>query len=308
MTISLNMDQYHLQNKLNISTSRMRDYADMSIDDIIEAEAKEGNAVAKDYGRELFGNIDELIETFQLDNPSNKYNIIAQMSGEQKGQVLEMLEAEDMVVGLNFFTQDKLEELLSKVSSAETANVALEAFPLARIIEMMPEEQLEKFFMGSEIEKEVITNELRNLSPEILVQMAEGITGQPTDMANAGNIIGQLSSLPEKQFKEMMSTVDPEIQQAIIYQMANENKDVLANFENTAFIDMVGQLQKPDMVKSMIALNQDSLQVMTKQLPEDLFAIVATQVNTEQLAKFLIDRCPELLEKFASMANGSTTH
>ena len=64
MTISLNTDQYYLQNQLNISTSRMRNYADMSIDDIIEAEAESGNTVAKDYGRKLFGNVDELIQTF----------------------------------------------------------------------------------------------------------------------------------------------------------------------------------------------------------------------------------------------------
>ena len=213
-----------------------------------------------------------------------------------------------MVVGLNFFTQDKLEEMLSKISSEETSKVALEAFPLAQVIAMMPEEHLEKFFMSSEVEKEAITNQLKNMNPELLVQMAEGITGQPSNRANAAELVGQIASLPEKQYKEMMASMDPEVQQAIIYQMANEDQDILHNFENTAFIDMVGQLQKPDMVKSMIALNQESLQVMTRHLPEDLFAIVATQVDTEQLARFLIDRCPELLEKFTSMANSSTSH
>ena len=71
---------------------------------------------------------------------------------------------------------------------------------------------------------------------------------------------------------------------------------------------MVSRLQKPDMVKSMVALNHDSLTRMTRQLPEDLFSVVATQVDTRQFAKLLIDRCPDLLEKFASMANSSTTH
>lgn len=76
MTISLNTDQYHLMDKLNITTSRMRDYSDQSVDDIIQAEAESGNTVAKDYGRKLFGSVDELIETFQLDDPQNKYNIL----------------------------------------------------------------------------------------------------------------------------------------------------------------------------------------------------------------------------------------
>ena len=308
MTISLNTDQYYLQNQLNISTSRMRNYADMSIDDIIEAEAESGNTVAKDYGRKLFGNVDELIQTFQLDDPTNKYSIINQMSAEQRNKVLDLLDAEDMVIGLNFFTQEKLEQMLGKVSVAESANVAIEAFPMEQLIKMIPEEELEQFFMSSEVRKNDVTAQLSNLDPELLIQMTEGMTGQAADSNDVSKLLAQISSLPDKQFKETMASMEPEIQQNIIFQMANEDKDTLLNFSNQTFTNMVSKLQKPDMVKSMIALDSDSLQIMTKQLPEDLFSIVATQVDTKQLAKLLIDRCPDVLEKFTSMANSSTTH
>lgn len=308
MTISLNTDQYYLQNQLNISTSRMRNYADMSIDDIIEAEAENGNTVAKDYGRKLFGNVDELIQTFQLDDPTNKYNIINQMSAEQRNKVLDLLDAEDMVIGLNFFTQEKLEQMLGKVSVAESANVAIEAFPMEQLIKMIPEEELEQFFMSSEVRKNDVTAQLSNLDPELLIQMTEGMTGQAADSNDVSKLLAQISSLPDKQFKETMASMEPEIQQNIIFQMANEDKDTLLNFSNQTFTNMVSKLQKPDMVKSMIALDSESLQIMTKQLPEDLFSIVATQVDTKQLAKLLIDRCPDVLEKFTSMANSSTTH
>ena len=295
MTIALNTDQYHLMTKLNISTSRMSDYSDKSVDEIIEAEAKNGNTGAVDYGRKLFGNVDELIETFQLYNPENKFNIINQMSAEQRDKVLELLDDEDMVIGLNFFTQEKLMQMMGKVSVAESASVALEAFPLSQILAMMPEEEMEAFFMGSDIPKEMFTAQLRNLDPELLVQLAESVTGQAADQSDASKLIAQISALPDKQFKETMAILDPEIQQFIAFQLANDDKNVLLNFSGEAYNNMVSQLQKPDMVKSMIALNSESLQKMTKQLPEDLFSIVATQVETKEFAKLLIDRCPELL-------------
>ena len=308
MTISLNTDQYHLMTKLNITTSRMSQYSDKSVDDIIEAEAKEGNTVAKDYGRKLFGNADELIETFMLTDPTNKYNIIQQMSSEQRDKVLDLLEPEDMVLGLNFFTQEKLLNMLGRTSVMEAANVALEAFPLTQVIAMMPEDELEKFFLSSQIPKEQLTQQLKNLSPELLVQMAEGITGRAADTSDAAKIISQISALPDRQFKEVMSTLDPEIQKTIVYQMATDDIEVMLNFSTDAYTTMVSKLQKPDMVKSMIALSPEALQNMTKQLPEDLFSIVATQVDTKEFAQLLIDRCPDLLEKFTSMANASTTH
>lgn len=308
MSISLNTDQYHLMTKLNITTSRMHDYADKSVDEIIDAEAESGNTVARDYGRKLFGNVDELIQTFQLDDPANKFNILNQMSAEQREKVLELLDEEDMVIGLNFFTQEKLMQMLGKVSVAESASVALEAFPLSKIIAMMPEEEMEAFFMGSDIPKELFTVQLRNLDPELLTQLAESITGQAADQSDASKLIAQISALPDKQFKETLAMLDPVIQQNIAFQMATDDKDTLLQFSGQAYNDMVSKLQKPDMVKSMIALDTDSLQKMTRQLPEDLFSIVATQVDTRQFAKLLIDRCPELLEKFTSMANASTTH
>ena len=308
MTISLNTDQYHLMDKLNITTSRMQDYTNKSVDEIIEAEAESGNTVAKDYGRKLFGNVDELIETFQLADPTNKYNILQQMSSEQRDKVLELLDDEDMVMGLNFFTQDKLEQMLGKVSVEESARVALEAFSLAQVIALMPDEAMEQFFMSSDIPKEQMTVQLKNLDPELLIQLTEGITGQAADQTDVSKLISQITALPDKQFKEVMASLDPEIQKNIAFQMANEDNGVLLYFDPNAYNDMVSGLQKPDMVKSMIALDNESLKRMTKMLPEDLFSIVATQVDTRKFAKLLIDRCPELLEKFASMANSSTTH
>ena len=219
-----------------------------------------------------------------------------------------MLDAEDMVVGLNFFTQDKLQELLQNVSTAENLNVALEMYTLPQIIKMMPEEELESFFMSDDLRKDVVVAQLRNIEPEMLIQMTEGITGQSVNTNDIAKVLGQLTSLPDKQFKETMATLDPEVQQAIISQMAQEDLSVMLNFSSEAYINLINQQQKPDMVKSMIALNPESLQIMTRELPEDLFSIVASQIDTKQLAQYLIDKCPQVLEKFVSMGNSSAIH
>lgn len=308
MSIALNTDQYHLKTALNLSTSRWQGYADKSIDEIIEAEAESGNTLAKDYGRKLFGNADELINTFQLNEPANKYNIINKLSVEQREKVLQMLDVEDMVIGLNFFTQDKLQELLQYTSKGELFNVASEAFSLPQIIKMMPEEELEAFFMSDDLKKEVITAQLRNLEPDMLIQMAEGITGQAVDNKDITKVLSQLTSLPDKQFKETMATLDPEVQQSIILQMANEDISVMGSFSSDAYINMVSGQQKPDMVKSMVALNPESLQIMTRELPDDLFSIVAAQIDTKQLAQFLINKCPQVLEQFVAMGNSGSIH
>jgi len=300
VTVSLDSNVVYLKDRLNISTGRMNSYADKSLDDIIKEEAKQGNTKATDYQREVFGSVDELIKSFKLDNPSNKLNVINSMTEEQKTQLLPLLSDEDMVMGLNFFTQDKVLAMFSQVPSSEAANVALETYSLDKVIAMIPDEQLEKFFYSDDVNKNQVVKQLQAMPSESLIQMVEGITGVESNTDDSMALIEQISSLPDKQYKETMANMDPNIQGQVVFQMANDNKKTLEIFDSSAYVGMMQRLQKPEMVKSMVALQTQSLQSMVTQLPGDLLSVVETQVNTEELAKFLMSNCQDVLSKLGN--------
>ena len=300
MTVSLDSNIVYLKDRLNINTSRMNNYADKSVDEIIKEEAKQGNQTAVEYKRDLFGNADELINSFKLEDPNNKYNVISAMNEEQQQKLLPMLESEDMVLGLNFFTEEKLLKMFNEVPPEDAVNVALGTFTLEQIVTMLPMEQLEKFFYKDEVEKEQVIKQLEKMPPEILIQMIEGITGEPADENDSMALIQSIASLPDNQYKETMANIDPVVQMQLVFQMAHDDKRILELFDNTAYIGMLQRLQKPDIVKSMIGLSDESLRNMISELPPDLFAIVATQVDTKELAKFLMEDCQNVLEKLGS--------
>ncbi len=300
MTVSLDSNVIYLQNRLNINTSRMNNYADKSVDEIISEEAKQGNQSAVEYKRELFGNADELINGFKLDDPNNKYNVIVAMNDEQQQKLLPMLESEDMVLGLNFFTEEKLLKMFNQVPPEDAVNVALGTFSLEQIVMMLPMEQLEKFFYNDDVEKEQVIKQLEKMPPEVLIQMIESITGEPADENDSMALIQSIAALPDDKYKETMANIDPNVQMQLVYQMAHDDKRILEVFDNSAYVGMLQRLQKPDIVKSMIGLSDESLRNMMTELPPDLFAIVATQVDTKELAKFLMEDCQNVLEKLGS--------
>lgn len=300
MPVSLDSNIVYLKDRLNINTGRSGNYADKSVDEIITEEAKQGNQTAVNYKRELFGNVDELIEGFKLNNPSNKYDVINAMSGEQLEKLLPLLESEDLVLGLNFFTQDKLLKMFDQVPSEEAANVALQVYSLEQIISMIPMEQLEKFFYSDDVEKGQVIKQLTQMPTEMLIQMVESFTGEPAEETDSMALIQSIATLPEKQYKETMANMDPAVQCQVIYQMAHEDKKILEVFDTSAYTPMMQRQQKPDMVKSMIGLSDESLQGMISELPKDLFAIVATQVDTKELAKFLMSDCQNVIEKLGT--------
>ena len=236
MTVALDSNVVYLKNRLNINTNRMNNYADKSVDDIISEEAKQGNQSAIEYKRELFGNADELISGFKLDDPNNKYNVITAMNDEQQQKLLPMLEAEDMVLGLNFFTEEKLLKLFNQVPSEDAVNVALGTFTLEQIVMMLPMEQLEKFFYNDDVEKEQVIKQLEKMPPEILIQMIESITGEPADENDSMALIQSIAALPDDKYKETMANIDPVVQTQLVYQMAHDDKRILEVFDNSAYV------------------------------------------------------------------------
>ena len=72
-------------------------------------------------------------------------------------------------------------------------------------------------------------------------------------------------------------------------------------FDNGMYVDMLGTLMKNDMIPSMIALEQETLINMISVLPEDLLSTVAAQVDTKELAKFLLDGHKDVLEQALMM-------
>ena len=291
MSIVIDANMILFAERLHISSSRMvQDYGLKTIDEIIEAEAAQGNSQAVNYAREMFSSSDKLIKIFKLTNVENKFVLLQSMDTLTREKVLPLLEKDDLVMGLYFFKQDKLLEMLKEVKIEELINVVLDAFPFEQIITLIPEENLAEFFQSNKLDKYVIANEFKNMPHEVMSQFLEGITGMAYGkIENPEEMIEGIISLPEDKFKDFMSSIDPDVQRQLVYQITKKDQKYLQLFDNEMYINMLNTLMKNDMIPSMIALEQETLVKMISRLPDDLMSIVASQVDTQNFAKFLME-------------------
>lgn len=298
MAIVIDANMALFAERLHISSSRMvQDYGLKTIDEIIEAEAAQGNTQAVNYAREMYNSPEKLIKIFRLTDVENKFVLINSMDEETRREILPLLDKEDLVMGLYFFNQDKLLKMLQDVDIEELINVVLDAFPFQQIILMIPEEDMAKFFHAKELEKYVIANELNNLPPEVMISFIEGLTGKPYDkVEDPQGIIDGIIALPEDKFKDFISMIDPDVQRQLVYQITKKDQKYMQLFDNDMYINMLNTLMKNDMVPSMIALEKESLVKMVSELPEDLMSIVASQVDTKEFAKFLMEGHLDILQ------------
>ena len=299
MAIVIDANMTTFAERLHISSSRMvQEYGLKTIDEIIEAEAAQGNTYAVNYAREMFNSPEKLTKIFNLTNVENKFVLLKSMDTDTRKEVLPLLEKEDLVMGLYFFNQDTLLEMLKEVDIEELINVVMDAFPFQQIILLIPEEDMAKFFMSKDLDKYVIENEFKNMPAEVMITFLEGLTGKSYNkIEDPQGIIDGIIALPEDKFKEFISQIDPDVQRQLIYQITKKDNKYFQLFDNMMYINMLNTLMKNDMVPSMVALEKESLVKMVSELPEDLMSIVASQVDTQDFVEFLMEGHLDFLER-----------
>ena len=219
------------------------------------------------------------------------------MTSQERDKILPLLEPEDMVLGMQFFTKDKLLTLLQDIEPEEMVKLMLNAFGLEDIMLMMPEDELQNFFANREVKKEEVAKYLKTLPPELMQQLMESLTGQPSFQVDSTSVINQITSLGDKDYEAVMASIDPFILRQIIFSMSSDEPKYLQLFDNEVYTDMLKTLMKPDIIKPMIVLEKETLMDMLLELDEQYLSIVMVQVDTQMFAEYLMKDCQSLLEE-----------
>ncbi len=295
--IIIDTDLTTLMQKLNISTAKMQQqYSMMSVEEIVEAEAAQGNQQAVEYARELFTNPTQLVKIFKLADPNNKLEILSEMTAQQLALFLPEMEETDLSEGLKYFTQDKLLSMLESIPPEQLVNTVFEMFSQEEIIQYLPEEQLDKFLSSTEMDKEKIMEHMKEIPPELIAQMLETMTGQPVEDMSMESMLETVGGFNPLEFKNALLSLQPVAKQQLTLGLAKEDTKLFQLFDARAYTNMINTYkQQPELVKAMNVIEEDQKIKMLKELPNDLLSIVITQMDAQDFADILIKRCPELL-------------
>ncbi len=295
--IVLDTDLTTLLSKLNISQTKMVEmYSMMTVDEIVEAEAAQGNQAAVQFAAELFTNVDKLVEIFKLADPNNKYLILSTMTADKLQKFLPLMEEEDLLQGFYFFTEDKLLAMLRELPPEQLVNTVFQMFSEQEVIQLMPNNELDKLLTSTEVDKDNVLKHLKSIPPEYLAQMIQNVTGQEVKSGDNIDMIKQISQFNPLEYKDALTSMEPTQKQQLTYSLAHEHPELYQLFSPEAYTNMIhAQKQKPDLVKAMAVIEPEEKIKMLEELPNDLLSVVITQIDARVFADTLINRFPEIL-------------
>lgn len=297
MSIVIDADLTTLMTKLNISAMKMQqEYALMTIEEIVEAEAEAGNQAAVEYAKELFRSPDMLVKIFKLADSENKLELLSEMTADELHVFLPLMEETDLNEGLKFFTQDKLMKMLEEIPPEQLVKTVFELFSQEEVIQYLPEDQLDKFLTDTDIEKNKVLDHLPYIPREYLAQMYESVSGETADKLNSDQIVDKISEFNPLQFQDAMLSMQPIAKQQLTLGLAKEHTELFQNFDAHAYTNMINTYkQQPEMVKAMSVIEPEEKIKMLQELPNDLLSIVITQMDARVFADTLIKENPKLI-------------
>jgi len=313
MGITLNIDTYLLCSMFNVNVKKLQtEYSGMSIEEIMKAEAANGNSEAAKFDASVLSDPVKLIELFQLKDPGNKYAILSNMNEQDLNDLLPLLEQADLVAGLNYFTKEKLLKMSEELPKDQLVNMTFEMFSPEQIMQLMPEDQLNKALQSTDMNKDLEEKYLQSMKPEILAQMLEAATGQPAmgsedvgldgkSNLNGQALAAQIEALPDDKFQEAMISIPPQNKRDFMLKMSKEDPKIFQMFDSEAYTKIIGNKKdKQDIVKSAKVLLPEHLCKMIAQLPKDLTAAVLTQIDTKKFAEELLSNFKQILTQIVA--------
>lgn len=298
MSLVIDSNVEYLQAALGISAVKFQtQYATLSVEDIIEAEAAEGNQQAITLAQELLNNSALVIELFDLADSNNKFAILRELNSRELQEFLPKMEKEDMLQGMFFFTQDKLMKMLEELPPEQLVNTVFEMFSQEEVVRLMPDEQLDKFLTSTDIDKNKILKHIQSIPPEYVIQVLEQVTGETVDdNMDSIDLSKQFAQLNPLEYQDALRAFLPTQKQQLVLSLGKEHNEWFQLFDAHAYTTIINrEKQQPEVIKAMSVIETEHIQEMLKELPDDLLSIVITQIDTEVFAEILMDKYPEVI-------------
>lgn len=296
--ITLDLDISYLCSRYHIASLNIMQYKkqNMSIEQIMEAEIRKGNLEAAKMLMQITSNPDELSKLFQLVNPQNRFLLLSNMNRNDLLMIIELLEPEELVLGLSIFNVDILTDLMMRMDTEVLSNLVLSTMKTEKFLQMLPEKFLDEFLSSDKLDKGILMEAIQNVDEEQLQKMMESFSGESCyDSKNS--IIDKLGAMNDDDFRSAMFMFEPEGKQQLINGVLIKKPELFKEFSPEALVYPFKQMNKGAVLQSLLQLKTKDMIPMIEQMPEEILSLIATQIDPSKFAEILCHDFADVIAK-----------
>lgn len=292
--IQLNTDFTLLNKFFGITPNKIFKYANMGFEEIMKAEAEEGNPKAKNY-QEILSDPDKLLEIFKLANVENKLIILQNMSEYDLDKLLPYLNNEQLSLGLQFFNDDKLIQMCENLPVEALSAMILEKFSLVDVLSLMEDSSMNVFIQQPDVERRYAQNYFETLSGDSLENIMVQSFGAEYKGKGRDEYLQKLEQMEDNDYTRFLISIERKQKIEMIDNIVKQDSDLINLFKPDDLVKPMELLMKEDKIKMMKGLEQEFLVKMVQELPVDLTQIVLTQIDPRDFAEIIAKDFQDIL-------------
>ena len=300
--IQLQVDFTLLNKFFGVSTAKIPQYANKDFKEIMELEAAQGNTKAEDY-KKILRDPEKLLEIFKLSNVENKFVILQNMNEADLDNLLPYLTQDQLAMGLNFFTDEKLMTMAEQLPIETLCAMIFEKFTLNDVMAFMDDASMNTFLMQPDVEKKYSMSYFESLDAQDLTNLMTKAFGADFEQKSQKENLEYLSSLTDNQYNHFIQSIEREEKIKLINGITSQEPDLIYLFEAQDIVAPMNMLMKEDKVKLMGTLDPEFLIPMIQELPVDLTAIVLTQIDPKDFSEILAEDFQDILSSVVLFSN-----
>lgn len=292
--LQLQVDFSLLNKVFDIPFSRITRYANKDFKEIMELEAQQGNEKAADY-QKILSDPDKILEIFQLSNTENKLLILQNMSEGDLDKLLPYLEHEQLIVGLNFFTEEKLMKMCEELPKDALVAMVFEKFSTYDVLSLMDESAMNTILREPDIERDHAQKYFESLDQKSLELIMVQVLGVEYKDKEKDEYTQTLLDMSNNEFQSFMYSMEKESKIGLINGLVEQNEDLLLLFKADDLLAPMELLMKEDKIRLMSNLDDEFLIPMIEELPIDLTQIVLTQIDPKEFSEIIAEDFKDIL-------------
>lgn len=294
--LELKVDYALLNRYFGLSTQKIAQYANMGFKEIMEAEAEQGNQKARDY-QAILSDPNKLVEIFKLSNVENRFLILQNMSEGDIDDLLCYLTPEQLSMGLNFFTEEKLIMMCKELPTDILATMVLEKFGVEDILSLMEDNSLDKFIAQPDVERRYTQDYFKHLNQADLEKIMVHSFGEDFKDKRKEEYLEHIQGLDDNDYQNFLISMEKGNKVGLIAGTIEQNDKLIYLIDNDDIVRPMELLMKEDKIKLMKNLDPEFLIPMIQELPENLTQIVMTQIDKNDFAEILAEDFQNILSE-----------
>ena len=199
---------------------------------------------------------------------------------------MECLKPEELILGLSIFNQEALIKLMQQLPPETLATVVLENMDVDKFLKALPEEFMNEFLSSDKMDRDIMMRALEDVDEAELQKMMEHTTGQSC-YEDRETILQKMGSMDDDHFMRAVFGLEVQGKQQLISGIIQEKPELFEEFSAEAMTHPFTMMQKEDVLKALTVLDTEQLLPMVEQLPQDVMALIATQIDPRMFAQIL---------------------